>query len=168
MHFCHTPDCPHPSMPKVPVVRAGVARGFPIRPKAPCPSPQAAVASRPSPGIRPRGPRPKTLSQTGAAVRFSKLRCEFRQSPTGQGPTPTQRELDFVFASARTHSGSRAIQGQSAAAEHSVGPRKPPSVTDPHHPHVALMPDSAKFASGLYGPFKSASQSTPQESLHAG
>lgn len=33
--------------------------------------------------------------------------------------------------------------------------------------HVALMPYSAKFASGFYGPFKAASQSTPQESYHA-
>lgn len=33
--------------------------------------------------------------------------------------------------------------------------------------HVALMPYSAKFASGFYGPFKAASQSTPQESQHA-
>lgn len=33
--------------------------------------------------------------------------------------------------------------------------------------HVALMPYSAKFASGFYGPFKAASQSTPQESHHA-
>ena len=32
---------------------------------------------------------------------------------------------------------------------------------------VALMPYSAKFASGFYGPFKAASQSTPQESRHA-
>ena len=31
---------------------------------------------------------------------------------------------------------------------------------------VALMPYSAKFASGFYGPFKEASQSTPAESLH--
>lgn len=33
--------------------------------------------------------------------------------------------------------------------------------------HVALMPYSAKFASGFYGPFKAASQSTPLESQHA-
>jgi len=33
--------------------------------------------------------------------------------------------------------------------------------------HVALMPYSAKFASGFYGPFKIASQSAPQESHHA-
>jgi porphobilinogen synthase len=33
--------------------------------------------------------------------------------------------------------------------------------------HVALAPYSAKFASGFYGPFKSASGSVPRESLHA-
>ena len=32
---------------------------------------------------------------------------------------------------------------------------------------VALMPYSAKFASGFYGPFKAASRSSPEESLHA-
>jgi len=33
--------------------------------------------------------------------------------------------------------------------------------------NVALMPYSAKFASGFYGPFKEASRSVPGESLHA-
>lgn len=33
--------------------------------------------------------------------------------------------------------------------------------------HVGLMPYSAKFASGFYGPFKEAAQSVPGESLHA-
>ncbi len=34
-------------------------------------------------------------------------------------------------------------------------------------PQVLTMPYSAKFASGLYGPFKSATRSVPSESMHA-
>lgn len=41
------------------------------------------------------------------------------------------------------------------------------ALDDAGHTHVLTMPYSAKFASGFYGPFKSATDSIPGESRHA-